>query len=224
MVFGTRHRVKKAKHVKLLLEEAPLQIVPRYKYLGFTLDSTLSFNYQVKCTANMVAYKAHLLAKIRKYLTEEVALMIYKSMILPYFDYGDVIYDSAGQEGLEKLQRLQNRCLKICKRLNVRFNTNELHVVAKVPLLQARREAHINNFMFGRLSRRNLVDGRDICTRLHDAPLFLVKVPNLEVYKRSIEYSGAIQWNGLPPDIRGIQNAAMFKSTQKSNLMKTVGQ
>ena len=224
MVFGTRHKVKKAKNVKLLLEGSPLQIVPTYKYLGFTLDSTLSFNYQVKCTANMVAYKANLLAKIRKYLTEDVALMIYKSMILPYFDYGDVIYNSAGQEGLDKLQRLQNRCLKICKRLNVKFSTNDLHAITKMSLLKSRREAHINNFMFNRLSRHNLVDHRDIRTRLHDAPTFLVKIPNLEAYKRSVEYAGAVHWNGLPAEIRSIENVKVFKTTQKDNLRKGIRQ
>ena len=117
MVFGTRQRVKRAKEAVIRVVSTPLQIVPSYKYLGFTLYSTLSFNHHVKTVAAMVSYKAYLLAKIRKFLTDAVALKIYKSMILPYCDYGDVIYNSASQEGLDKLQRLQNRCLKICKGL-----------------------------------------------------------------------------------------------------------
>ena len=48
MVFGTRHKVKKAKNVVLKLEGSQLQVVPTYKYLGFTLDSVLSFNYHVR--------------------------------------------------------------------------------------------------------------------------------------------------------------------------------
>ena len=222
MVFGTRHKVKKAKNVILKLENTQLQMVPTYKYLGFTLDSTLSFNYQVKCIGNMVAYKANLLAKIRKFLTDDVALKIYKSMIIPYFDYGDVIYNCANQEGLEKLQRLQNKCLKICRGLNVRFNTRELHVTTKVPMLEDRRVAHINNFMHGRLERQHLIDHRDIRTRAHDAPMFLVKVPNLEAYKRAVEYAGALRWNSLSPEIRNIKCATVFKARQKDILMQTV--
>ena len=224
MVFGTRHKVKKAKKVRLNLEGAPLQIVPTYKYLGFTLDSTLSFNYQVKCIANMVSYKASVLSKIRKFLKEDVALKIYKSMILPYFDYGDVIYMSANQEGLDKLQRLQNRCLKICKNLNVRFEARELHVITKVPKLEFRREAHMNNFMHGRLNRLDLVDQRDIRTRLHDAPTFLTKIPNLEAYKRAVEYSGAVAWNKLPPHMREIESSAVFKNRQKDILLRKINQ
>ena len=99
MVFGTRHKVKKAKHVVLKLEGTQLQVVPTYKY--FTLDSVLSFNYHVKNVSNMVAYKTNLLGKICKFLNEDVPLKIYKSMILPYFDYGDVVYTSASKEGLD---------------------------------------------------------------------------------------------------------------------------
>ena len=86
MVFGTRYRVKRASQGKLTVNGLTLQRVPTYKYLGFTLDSTLTFNCHIRTMANMVNYKSILLAKIRKFLTEKVALKIYKSMILPYFD------------------------------------------------------------------------------------------------------------------------------------------
>ena len=218
MVFGTRHRVKKAKNVVVKINEVPLQIVPTYKYLGITLDSTLTFNYHVRTVANMVEYKANLLAKVRKFLTETVAMKIYKSMILPYFDYGDVIYNVASQEGLDRLQRLQNRCLKICKNLNIRHDTNDLHRITKMPRLDLRRKAHINNFMYGRLKQVALVDARDIRTRAHDAPLFKVSIPANETFKRSVLYAGALQWNGLDKATRNIDNLDTFKQRQKFSL------
>ena len=129
MVFGTRSMVKKAKNIRLMVEGVALQVVPSYKYLGVTLDSTLSFNIHVKNVTTMVSYKAILLGKIRKYLQEDVALRIYKSMILPYFDYGDVIYGKSNQDSLDKLQRLQNKCLRICKGYNIRHDTVDIHRV-----------------------------------------------------------------------------------------------
>ena len=57
-------------------------------------------------------------------------------MILAYLIYGDVIYGNASQEGLLKLQRLQNKCLKICKGFNARYDTDELHYITKVPMLK----------------------------------------------------------------------------------------
>ena len=131
-------------------------------------------------------------------------------MILPYFDYGDVIYDTASQEGLDKLQRLQYKCFKICKGYNRRFNKQLLHNITKVPMLKKRRTAHINNFMYCKLSNNQWVDRREIRTRAHDAPLFKVKVPKIESYKRAVEYSGAFRWNDLPADLRNVNSYYSF--------------
>ena len=76
MNFGTRYMVKKAKDVKIVVNGEKLQIVPTYKYLGITLDSVLSYNSHVSSVINMVLYKLNLLSKVRKYLTESVALKI----------------------------------------------------------------------------------------------------------------------------------------------------
>ena len=56
-----------------------------------------------------------LLAKLKKYLNGDIyALLIYKTMLLPYFDYADVIICKANQEDIDKIQTLQNKCLRIC--------------------------------------------------------------------------------------------------------------
>ena len=222
MPVGTRFKVKKARLAEVTMKGVKLQLVPTYKYLGFILDTTLSFNSYVNSVIKLVAYKANLLSKIRRYLTESTALKIYKSMIVPYFDYGDVIYNTANSEGLDKLQRLQNRCLKICKEFNMRFDTDNLHAITGMPKLADRRICHINNFMYGRLTNDQLVDKRNINTRAHDAPLFKVKVPKIETYKRSVEYAGAVRWNLLPTEIRNIDNSISFKLKQKKIMYDSV--
>ena len=143
-------------------------------------------------------------------------------MILPYFDYRDVIYSTASQEMLDKLQRLQNRCLKICLNVNNRFNTDVLDAMSKCPKLPERRRVHVNNFMYGRMSKEQLLDTRDIRTRAHDAPLFKIKVPKNETYKRSVEYAGSQQWNSLAADVRNIRDASSFKRFQKCELQRSI--
>ena len=83
-------------------------------------------------------HKLLMLSKVWNYLNKEVALRIYKTMILPYFDYYDVIYNTANADGLDKLQRLQNKCLKIYLSLNRTHDTDDLHSQAKCPMLQAK--------------------------------------------------------------------------------------
>ena len=58
-------------------------------------------------------------SKIRRFITEHSAIRIYKSMLLPYFDYGDIVYDKARQIDLDKLQRAQNKFCFVLILLNI---------------------------------------------------------------------------------------------------------
>ena len=80
------------------------QQVPSYKYLGITLDNSLNLNLQIQQTMNKVSHKLYILSKIRQFLTKESAILIYKTMILPYFDYGDIAYMFSSKNELNKLE------------------------------------------------------------------------------------------------------------------------
>ena len=218
MSFGTRHAVKKIRGKELFLDGSKIQSVSTFKYLGFTLDSTLTFRAHISDVIRKVMHKKVILSKIMPFLTKNTALSIYKSMILPYFDYCDEIYQTACKNDLDKLQRLQNKCLKTCLNLHKLCETRAVHMQAKCVQLESRRKAHISNFMFKKQSRVELMDNRDICTRQHDAPLFLVKHPSKESFKRSVQFSGPTIWNNLPPETRLIREYSCFKSLQKRQM------
>ena len=142
-------------------------------------------------------------------------------MIL-YFDYCDVIYSTATKDDLDRLQRLQNKCLKICLGLHKRHETADLHAQADSPYLEDRRNAHVCNYMFKRKSRGGLLADRDISTRLHDATLFKVPFPHKETFKRAIIYAGATDWNSLPVDMRNYDDYQVFKFHQKKKMLESI--
>ena len=218
VAFGTRHSVKKAKQCSLFLEGRKIQCVPTFRYLGFVVDSTLNFKSHVADVIKKVMHKKLLLSKIMPYLNRNVAVTIYKTMILPYFDYCDVVYSTACAGDLEKLQRLQNKCLKMCLGVQKRESTAVVHQRSKCAYLGPRRKAHLCNFMYARQSRNGLLDEREIHTRQHDAPTFVVPFPDLECSKRSVAYNGAITWNALPTAMRQIDCPMAFKFRQKKSM------
>ena len=219
MVFGSRSKVKRANNVKLFMSSNPIQKVPSFKYLGLTLDPTLTYSNHIATTTRLILHKMSLLSKMKRYLNNDVALDIYKAMLLPYFDYADVIFDMARSLDLDKIQRLQNRCLRICLGQNRLYSTDRVHKEAAVPFLKDRRKAHILNFMYTRQTRRDLLNIREIRTRAHDAPLFEVKVPRCEAFKRSIGYFGSTEWNNLPPASRNIDSYLAFIYHRKNEML-----
>ena len=76
--------------------------------------------------------------------------------------------------------------------------------------------------MYLRQSKPELIDDAPIHTRAHDAPLFRVARPRLEAYKRSVAYKGAVSWNALNANIRGLAQYKMFKNSQKKWLKDTI--
>ena len=219
MSFRSRAKVKKCKNANIVLNREKLKLVSSYKYLGFNLDSTLNCGFHISSVIKSVQHKMFMLSKIKRYLTNDVAVQIYKSMLLPYLDYADVIYNRARVADLDKLQRLQSRCLRLCLGQDRFYNTDRAHRDTRVTLLKDRRKSHVLNFMYVRKVRRpDLLNNREIRTRAHDAPLFTTAIPRCEAFKRSVKYMGSELWNNLPPGTRNIATIAAFKESQKRDL------
>ena len=147
--------------------------------------------------------------------------ILYKSMVLAYIDYGDIIYEATNTANLMKLQRLQNQCLRICARSRDHIPTTELHCRYKVGILESRRQAHLNNSTFKQQNNSDLVDQRIIRTRAH-GKIYIKKRAYLEKYKQSTFYHGALLWNGLSAATRNIASYTSFKLLQESVMLKGI--
>ena len=136
-------------------------------------------------------------------------------MLLPYLDYKDIIYQGTSTKHLNKLQKLQNRGLRICFGHRNVLSIDNMHIESNLTKLQIRRTQHVYNFMFKQKSNKHLVDIRNIRTRAHDAILYNTVMPKCEKYKHNIFYYGARLWNQLPVNERKIDDYNKFKNVQK---------
>ena len=89
-----------------------------YTYLGCNLDNNLSLEYFVKDIIRRVNFKLYLFGKIRYLLTFKAAVIVYKQMVLPFFDYLDIRIDGCAKKFMDKLQSLQFRGITIIYQYN----------------------------------------------------------------------------------------------------------
>ena len=221
MVYGMKSQIKKIIYHRLRIDDLEIERVHNFKYLGVHLDTCLTFNKHIDCIYTIFAHKLGMFVKIRFYLNVDDMLLMYKMYILPYVDYGDVLYEAANQAKLEKLQKLQNRGLRLVLRVEDRVPVILIHQQAKISKLNARREAHLRQFMFKQQGNMSIVNQRDVRTRAHDAILFTTLIPKNEKYRRSVFYRGANTWNNLSVDLRNMENFEAFKLAQKKWLSTT---
>ena len=67
-----------------------------------------------------VYVKIFSLLKIRNYLTEHAAIMIYKLTILPFLEYAGFMLMACTVEDRKDLQKCQNDALRICTKVQLK--------------------------------------------------------------------------------------------------------
>ena len=104
---------KKLDNTFFTLGNTLLERVEEYRYLGVIIDSQLTFQAYRDSLINRVNLKISYFRKIRYYMTQEAALMLYKGTILPIIEYADFVFDFNIKYINRKLQTLQNNALYV---------------------------------------------------------------------------------------------------------------
>ena len=201
MVFGSKCCLAKVPPFEIKFDDTPLLAVSSYKYLGLTLDPQLNYNLHINNLIRSVSDKIKQFQRLRNFLNNRAALMVYKGMILPILEYGDIFFSAATVKNRKKLQVLQNRGLRCALNKDCDYSTDEIHAEAHLQKLCYRREQHTLNFMFDAaqvLTNRKNVSKSSVVTRSANKKLLKIKRPRTEKFKRSLAYVGPLKWNALP--------------------------
>ena len=140
VLFGTKEMLRNSRHIDMYMGTEKLQYVNDYMYLGIKLDNKFTFELHANEWCRHVIHKNYILAKIRRYINAHQALTIYKSMILPYFCYGDVLMHNLKVGSYDRMQTLQNKALRLCLQKDNRCNVNQLHRDGNTNMLVDREE------------------------------------------------------------------------------------
>lgn len=191
---------------KLLFNNERIEFVDEYKYLGIWLDSQLTFTKHVKSIISNVSFRIKKLSRIRSCLSKKTSLMLYKCMILPVFDYGDIFFNnSANKNLLNKLQILQNSAIRIISKLPKRSNTEVEE--SDLGLLKLSKRRFLHCIQIGaslsqdpkQLYNCNERNMRTRAVSINRRQFVLFK-PKKLVCERSFSYQTRRTWNHLPTE------------------------
>ena len=93
MIFGTRSQISKCKDMAIKHGQIELEHVECFKYLAVKLDPHLRFAEQVQYIKSKTISKISLLRQVSNFLDRNTQLNLYKTLILPIFDYSDYVYN-----------------------------------------------------------------------------------------------------------------------------------
>ena len=111
MTFGRPKMIENLQPYEVTFQETPIQAVASYKYLGMTLDNQLNYKLHVKKIISNVSGKLKQFRRMRSFLDTRAAVLVYKSLLFPLLEYGDIFLSPITAKNRKKLQLLQNKGL-----------------------------------------------------------------------------------------------------------------
>ncbi len=195
------------------------------KYLGVILDQKFILYSAHRIFGEKATQKLGAIAKVHKCIGCYTTLMLYKSMVLPHFDYCDIVYMNTCLHDLNKLQYIQNSACRIILLADKDTRIADMHRDLKLDMLDTRRKIHLYVF-----NHRNVYS--EIATTISS-----MYIPSTNVSKRitrqgtticmhvqqvrsctsqkAISHIGPCSWNQLPQEVRLIKSHDMFKTHLK---------
>ena len=222
MLFGSAKRVGTFPPLNIKIDDNQIEQVSLFKYLGVWLDCTLTFAHHIDYISKKANARLAILGRTRRYISTKTAMTLYKSLIMPYFDYCDTVWDTCSCQLKQQLQILQNRALRIINKVDRYTHVSDLHKMSNILTLQQRRDQHIQVFMYK--ATHNLYPSY-ICSKFTDASLIhthttrtaannslFIPRAKLNAGKNRISYRGATSWNLLSPELRKVPTLPLFKA------------
>ena len=199
-----------------------LDTVHHYNYLGVIIDDRLCFDSFLKEKCNKVNMRVYQLSKLRKYITSNVASLIYKQTILPVVEYADQIVDSAPADKIDRLRVLQNNALRIIdNKEHPDLDTTGLSNYYRVTPLKERRAEHLSLVMY-RFSKKDKYIERsrpEVDLRNRNKIKFKAHKRVHEKYPKSPLSQGITMWDRIPESVQRSTTKVKFKRDIKPYML-----
>ena len=130
VIMFSRSILARKTELKQKLYGEKLKIYPQVKFLGITFDSQLNFKKHfedILDRCNTRYHRLRLLVSKKWWPSPATIIQIYKQCIRPMFEYGSLSTITASDHIITKIQRLQNKFIRLALRLPKYICSKLLH-------------------------------------------------------------------------------------------------
>ena len=192
-----------------------LDVIKHFEYLGMQIDDKLQMNRHVENMYKKARCKLGILYKIRRFIGYQTSILLYKVMIRPHLEYGDFIVGTANQNFINKLDRLQDKAVRLAeyRTYENRQDISDLMNVLGIEKLEIRRNRSLLNLMYTESKiPSNIEESKDyMILRSTNKVKMKSDFTKLTKIQRSPYYRGLKLWNSLPENVQKEESKSKFK-------------
>ena len=141
VIIFSRSLLARKAELNLTLYGEPLKTYPQAKFIGIIFDSKLTFQKHfediLECCNNRY-YRLRLLANKKWGPSPATLIQIYKQCVRPIFEYGSLSTITVSDNIISKIQRLQNKFIRLALRLPKYIIPKLLHDSTGLPYVKDR--------------------------------------------------------------------------------------
>ena len=235
MFIGTKPAIKKINDMELLsmqINNIDMERVLHAKVLGVTFDEVLSWRKQVNLCISKAMANFFQLSRYKKFLSKEAKIILCESIVLSQFNYCDVVYSNIDQYLKDKIQKIQNWCLRfifdIKKRDHVDYNIFRTEL--KWLSMDSTRLKHGLTIIYKILHNQApnyLRDAFSLVSEIHtvntrsgtNQNIWIGKHFKSKLHRKSYTFEMANIYNKIPEDIKNSASVHLFKKNIGEFLM-----
>ncbi len=104
--------------LNLKVGDKPIKQVNEAKLLGIIIDESLTWDKHIYKMCNKISKRLGLLKRLKNFIPNNTLLMLFNSLVLPHFDYTNVVWGTACGTQIKYVYKLQKRASRIFRDAN----------------------------------------------------------------------------------------------------------
>ena len=216
MLITSRQRRRHiSSDLSLRINDTRIQQVESSPYLGVTLDQNLTFHFHIENTIKKASRSLGALKRASYLIPQNTCITMYNALVLPHLDYCVTVWASVGDTQIQRIQKIQNRGMRIILQCGPRTHIHDM--LSKLKWLSVKQRIRFMTCVLVYKIRNSLTPNYltdTISTISHHYPTRARMAENLYVsraHPRSLTTLGTKYWNELPPSIRTLPTLHAFK-------------
>ena len=219
------------KEMELKIKDLTIPNQKETKFLGMWLDQSLNWQCHIQKLTLKIKRNTYLLSNGKQLMDQETKKLVYYAHIASHIQYGLLLWgNSASGDQLDKIQKLQNKCIK---QIHLKQTTD--NTAQSLGILSIDKMIRLENMKFSYKLVHQMLPKRitEICcedsknqslNKTHKYGTRNKSVPNLpkkmnKLYRNSFLCKGPQSWLTLSVETREANNLKSFIKKCKENLL-----
>ena len=230
ILFATKHRLKQVSPLHIKYHDINIKQHSKVTYLGCIFDESLSGESMALKVINKINGRLKFLYRKNRFLSFPLRRLLCNALIQPHFDYACCSwYSNLNKKLKDKLQVLQNKCIRFCLHLGNRdhIGIEEFQAINWLPVNDRfLQQVASNAFKFFHSTcpkyMSELFDATNESHIVTRSSLLKLKLPFCKTSKGQTSPSYMIPkvWNNLPQKLKLSKTVDGFKQDFKRYFLK----